>query len=158
VTAHDLYHDLTRRGIRLVDDGGVLRWQAPPGALTVADVKRIKEMKEGLLAVIPGRSADPRPDLTGDSALWTRLLRDASARDGADPHGAFAVLHGLRCLGCRLVRDGRSGVRIDRGEEIGDTDYRTFKFVYLIPRKDAITALLAGLTTEREGVGPTQAA
>lgn len=47
---------------------------------------------------------DPRPDLTEDSELWTRLLKLA-ARENSD---LAALLHAFRCLGTR-IRQGRSG-------------------------------------------------
>lgn len=47
---------------------------------------------------------DPRPDLTEDSELWTRLLKLA-ARENSD---LAAILHAFRCLGTR-IRQGRSG-------------------------------------------------
>lgn len=48
---------------------------------------------------------DPRPDLQADSENWTRLLLNAAAL-ASDLAG---TLHGLRCLGARIIvaQDGR---------------------------------------------------
>lgn len=46
---------------------------------------------------------DPRPDLTYDSADWTRLLTMAAAKDNM----CAGVLHGFRCGGLRLHRGGK---------------------------------------------------
>jgi hypothetical protein len=63
----------------------------------------------------------------------------------------FGNLHGFRCIGGRLIRDERGRIKIDRGDEVRDQDY-------LLPHKDAIASLLAGLAANGEGDGQTQAA
>jgi hypothetical protein len=87
---------------------------------------------------------DPRPDIAGDSALWSSLLPRAYALDGSDPHGCYGALLGLRCWGAILVREA-DRYRIAAGE-IDPAEYEEFRRRYLLPHRDAITALLAELS------------
>jgi hypothetical protein len=159
MTTYEFYDDLRRRQVHLIHDSGTLRWRAPEGALTVADVLQIKAEKADLLRLIADRNAadlarwgtDPRPDIEVDSRDWTHLLRTAFLGDGDDPNGVFGILHGLRCWGAALVTD-RARVRIDRGE-IAQDDYRRWRERYLLPHAAAIAALLATVPVEEEAVG-----
>ena len=83
---------------------------------------------------------DPRPDLTDDAPAWTALLSTQFVRDGNDQHGLFGILHGFRCEGARLVVDGKR-LRIDAGEI--EDEYPLLRSLYLLPRRDELTALLA---------------
>jgi len=82
---------------------------------------------------------DPRPDLGADSAAWRKLLKTAHWKCGADgPESLFWHLHGLRCTGCQLERDGR-GWRITAGQ---NQNYAADRERYLVPRQQAIIELL----------------
>lgn len=95
---------------------------------------------------------DPRPDLEGDSPLWSRLLTLAYDRDGEDTNGLFGVLHGFRCLGAGLVVvDGRA--RLVAGE-LGD-DYPTEREQWLVPHAFALTKLLADLAAQTPPIAGT---
>lgn len=59
------------------------------------------------------KTGDPRPDLTEDSADWSKLLRLAANSP------LMATLHGLRCCGARL-RKSVSGCCLEAGEEDPD--------------------------------------
>ncbi len=85
---------------------------------------------------------DPRPDLVGDSREWECLLATQHGRDGANPHGLYGVLHGLRCEGARLVLD-RGRLRLDPGELV--EHYPGLRNLWLVPRRDELTALLAAV-------------
>ena len=52
------------------------------------------------------RSADPRPDLTEDTVLWSIVLDVARE---TNPQLA-ANLHGFRCIGTRLKRNKKWGL------------------------------------------------
>ncbi|MHB9033140.1 MAG: hypothetical protein ACYC6L_08845 [Anaerolineae bacterium] len=85
---------------------------------------------------------DPRPELADDHAIWERLLALAHQVHGAqDPESLFWVLHGLRCLGCELVRESY-GWRIAAGE---NADYAFHRQRYLVNRKEQVLALLTQL-------------
>ena len=86
---------------------------------------------------------DPRPDLTDDHREWACLLATQYERDGTNPHGLYGTLHGLRCEGARLVLD-RGRLRLEAGE-IGDLEYPLLRNLWLLPRRDELTALLAAV-------------
>jgi hypothetical protein len=46
-------------------------------------------------------SADPRPDLHIDSAMWATILTKVFAVDGHEPGGLFGTLHGGGAVGRR---------------------------------------------------------
>src|SRR5262249_20629525 len=102
-------------------------------------------MKAGLLSLVDRErwGCDPRPDLAADAGLWRVLLPAAYAIDGADPHGAFGVLHGLRCLG--------AGIAVVRGRpslvagEIDRMEYEELRRAYLWPRLGELRPLFAAL-------------
>lgn len=153
MTTVAFYEDLIARNVELIAEGESLRRRAPDGALTVSDVRRIKEAKTELLAIIAGRptsaeyrrwASDPRPDLIADSEDWRRLLTDAFVESGSEIRGEFAALHFARCSGAGLVANG-SRVRLVPGE-LTDAEYIDLRSEVLVPNKDAITALLAGLS------------
>jgi hypothetical protein len=97
-------------------------------------------------------TADPRPDLAHDSALWSRLLARAYEHDGNDPAGLFGALHGLRCCGAALTaKDGL--VRLTTGEMSAD-EYGALRQEYLVPRQQALSTLLRDLAwTDEPGAG-----
>ncbi len=83
---------------------------------------------------------DPRPDLVGDHREWEAVLSTQFTRDGANPHGLYGALHGFRAEGARLVLN-RGRLRIEPGE-LGN-DYPALRNLYLVPRRDELTRLLA---------------
>lgn len=96
---------------------------------------------------------DPRPDLAGDHGRWTVLLALAWALDGADPHGVFGALHGIRCGGAALVTDAQPRDlahdgpplrwRLTRGE-LPEPEWQAYRARWLWPHKDVLTKLLRG--------------
>lgn len=87
---------------------------------------------------------DPRPDLASDSALWTVLLMAAAEVDGDVSDGVTGILHGLRCLGARLMPVTTGGARLEHGE-IPPAEWLTYRARYLVPRAAMVTRLLKGL-------------
>lgn len=88
-------------------------------------------------------TADPRPDLATDSALWARLLALAYAHDGDLPGGLFGALHGMRCMGAGLLLvNGRC--KLVHGEMV-KADYDADRARYLVEHKAALVELLARL-------------
>lgn len=83
---------------------------------------------------------DPRPDLVDDANEWTALLATQFARDGGETYGLFGVLLGFRAEGARLAVDG-TRLRLDAGEI--EDEYPLLRNLYLVPRRDELTALLA---------------
>jgi hypothetical protein len=51
-TAQTLIDQLTARGVRFSVDAGLVRWQAPHGAMTVADLREIKAQEPALRALL----------------------------------------------------------------------------------------------------------
>lgn len=54
--------------------------------------------------------ADPRPDIYEDTALWARLLPNVAQLEGSARHDCrslLGALRGMRCYGCRLVREDK---------------------------------------------------
>jgi len=94
------------------------------------------------------QNLDPRPDLVDDHSEWECLLATQYARDGTNQYGLFGTLHGLRCEGARLILD-RGRLRIEPGE-IGDA-YPLLRRVYLVPRRDELTTLLAAVAQRLAG-------
>ena len=107
---------------------------------------------------------DPRPDLTEDSALWSRLLTLAKAEDEClnnkttgkqkQTGSFFGVLHGFRCAGTRLRRsETGSGMYVLRpdidptGERawMSQEEYEQFRDRYLAPWKDVLVRVLQRL-------------
>lgn len=103
---------------------------------------------------------DPRPDLTEDSALWSRLLTLAKAEDERlnnktvkqkQTGSFFGVLHGFRCAGTRLRRsETGSGMYVLRpdidptGERawINEAEYKQFSMRYLAPWEESLIKIL----------------
>jgi hypothetical protein len=84
---------------------------------------------------------DPRPDLTGDSVIWGRLLSLAHGTCGEDQDSLFWVLNGLRCLGTLLVK-GAFGWKLEAGQ---NKTYAADRARYLLPNKDKLLELLGRL-------------
>jgi len=90
--------------------------------------------------------ADPRPDLTRDSTLWTRLLESSWDPDNSE---LFFTLHGFRCNSLRLVQGMNSYVlRPEFDAQSGfnnEAHYRELRDKHLMPHKDRLEGLLRGL-------------
>lgn len=98
---------------------------------------------------------NPRPDLAADADLWRRLLAAALLRDADGGAGVYQALHGVRCCGARLVRNG-TGYRIsppasddgplsyhDPDPETGELrTWEDDRNEWLLPHRAALTALL----------------
>jgi len=152
-----LLAELRAQGATLAIDGDQVVIDAPAGVLTpelLADLRGHKPEVLGLLAreeaenfwepgILRARFIkDPRPDLEGDSNLWSRLLTLAYGHDGEDPNGLFGVLHGFRCSGAGLtVVDGRAHLVAG---EMGD-EYPAERERWLDTHAPALAALLDDL-------------
>jgi hypothetical protein len=98
------------------------------------------------LAERPLPTDDPRPDLGDDSDLWAQLLKLAWSNA---PHELWGTLHGLRCLGARLVSAdeaayGQTPLRIVAGD-IAPVEYARLRERYLMPYADMVQELIARL-------------
>jgi hypothetical protein len=89
---------------------------------------------------------DPRPDLTEDSRLWSKLLALAWDSDGPD---LFFTLHGFRCNSLRLIKGAKGYVlrpEFDaRSGWIDKADYEAARDKDLMPHRDEVARLLRGL-------------
>lgn len=83
---------------------------------------------------------DPRPDLRADSMLWERLMSAAS------PELAGA-LHGLRCLGTRLIRTAKGYTVRPDPDALADAGwtYTEIRDTYLAPHTSELVRLMADL-------------
>lgn len=95
--------------------------------------------------------ADPRPDLTLDHRVWQELLNAAFVRDGNDPWGVFASLHGLRCCGAAL-EPAKVGVQLVHGE-LSDEEYVSLRKQWLLPQRTLFANLLKGVGTRQKTKG-----
>ncbi len=94
------------------------------------------------------RKADPRPELTGDSDLWARLLALAYDLDGDLQGGLFGALHGLRCMGAGLVLNGGKA-KLVHGEMTRE-EYSVDRETYLQQHRAALIGLLRRLDVAEE--------
>ncbi len=106
------------------------------------DAELIRARKDVLLAELrrAALARDPRPDLVADSPHWCRLLGLAYDQGGDDGNGVFGVLHGIRCMGARLIRKGAGWV-IRSDYDGYDDDRRN----WLLPHRAPLTRLLTEL-------------
>ena len=153
MSAAALLARLRALGVTATAAGDDLELDAPAGALTPALLGELRAHKGALLALLAAErwTADPRPDLAGDSALWRRLLGLAYGCDFHDPRGLFGALHGLRCCGAALAASP-GGLRLVPGELPPD-EYAALRADYLVPHAPALRALLAaaGEGSETDG-------
>jgi hypothetical protein len=77
MTAHALFDDLTRRGVRLEVRGERLAWRAPAGQLSEADKAAIRKRKSELLRLLAAGPSEACP--TCGAALVVE-------REGGKPH------------------------------------------------------------------------
>ncbi len=118
------------------------------------DAELIRARKDVLLAELrrAALARYPRPDLVADSPHWCRLLGLAYDQDGDDGNGVFGALHGIRCMGARLIRKGAGWVI--RGEYDGyDADRRN----WLLPHRAPLTQLLTELGRDDMAAPPPPA-
>jgi len=91
------------------------------------------------------RTADPRPDIVSDSAVWQQLLLIAADALGEDD-SLFGTLLGFRSCGAALVQDERGNWRITHGEMPLD-DYERDRTTWLMSRRREIGELLRRLAS-----------
>ena len=153
MSAAALLARLRALGVTATVAGGDLALDAPAGVLTPELLSELRAHKGALLALLAAErwTADPRPDLAGDSTLWRRLLGLAYGRDFHDPHGLFGALHGLRCCGAVLAR-GPGGLRLLPGE-LPPAEYVALRGEYLVPYAPTLRALLAAAGAGERGEG-----
>ena len=59
---------LRGRGVELADDGGRLRWRAPPGAMTVVLLREVKAAEAAILARLAAEAREAAGERGGKSA------------------------------------------------------------------------------------------
>jgi len=91
------------------------------------------------------QTADLRPDLHADSAVWQQLLLIAVDVLG-EADSLFGVLLGFRCCGAELVEDAHGNWRIAAGEMPLD-EYEHDRTTWLMSRRREIGELLRRLTS-----------
>ncbi len=58
MNASAILNNLHRRGVSLRADGDMIRWQAPTGVMTEADLSALRNSKPEVLAIIREQDAD----------------------------------------------------------------------------------------------------
>ena len=97
------------------------------------------------------QTSDPRPELSDDSALWSRALTLEWHRD----HGhvsLWGILRVLRSCGVRMrwqEKDGTRFLALDRGE-MGEAEYERDRRQLLLPYKERLVMLLRHLAEEEK--------
>ena len=101
---------------------------------------------------------DPRHyDLVADSEEWEELLRICAEPDNGlqSPGRTYAALHGMRCGGTEIVRQGSKYIMrpiIDERRAWRDqAEYDDAKNTYLMPYKDDVIRALDELGRRRNG-------
>ena len=87
MSAAALLDGLHRRGVRLRVDGDRLRWRAPVGVMTDADLSALRHSKPEVLAIIREQDADrieERAVILQFDAYFSR--REAERRAGNEQH------------------------------------------------------------------------
>ena len=138
--------EIERNGVKLgLTTYSGFEIDAPDGISAQAQAA-IRAHKSELLSELRRRdlTQDPRPDLVEDGALWCKLLSSAYEVDGTDPTGLAGVLHGLRCVGCRLAQED-GVVRLQAGD---NEDYETDRATWLLPHAASLIGLLRTLAEE----------
>ncbi len=137
-------------GLTVVADGDTLTVRGPKSAGPIA--RELLGHKSAVLAALMpapkrNRPTDPRPDLAGDSARWTVLLRWAWIEDN---EAALGALHGVRCCGAALELQTSGALRIVAGaDHLGTWDDDRQK--WLMPHREAIAGWLSAMADgERE--------
>jgi hypothetical protein len=155
--AQEILAALDAAGIEvLIEPDGRVALSKPPTALPEEVIAAIKADPDALrtaylerqwlryLATRPLRTDDPRPDIAGDSTLWSLLLNRV---DGMGNTALREALHCLRCLGARLVRvDG--ALRLVRGDELSAEEYAAYREDWLVPHVRDLTEALTQLDAQ----------
>jgi hypothetical protein len=87
MSAAALLDGLHRRGVRLRVDGDRLRWRAPVGVMTDADLSALRHSKPEVLAIIREQDADrieERASIIEFDAYFSR--RETERRAGNEQH------------------------------------------------------------------------
>lgn len=73
---------------------------------------------------------------------WTeRPATEATPGEPGSPESLFATLHGLRCVGVRLVTDPRGGWRLDRAV-MEQAEYERLRDKWLVPHREMLGKFL----------------
>jgi len=83
MSASAILDGLHRRGVQLRADGGLIRWQAPTGVVTEADLSALRDHKPEVLAIIREEESDrieERAAIIQFDAYYSR--REAERRAG----------------------------------------------------------------------------
>ena len=83
MNASAILDGLHRRGVQLRADGGLIRWQAPTGVMTEADLSALRHSKPEVLAIIREEESDrieERAAIIQFDAYYSR--REAERRAG----------------------------------------------------------------------------
>ena len=87
MNASAILDNLHRRGVSLRADGDLIRWQAPTGVMTEADLSALRHSKPEVLAIIREEEADrieERAAIIQFDAYYSR--REAERRAGNEQH------------------------------------------------------------------------
>lgn len=154
---HEILTALDAAGIEVITEpGGRVALSKAPTALPGEVVAAIRADPDALLSAHlarewqrytdarPLRTDDPRPDIAGDSTLWSLLLNRI---DGMGNTALREALHCLRCLGARLVRiDG--ALRLVRGDELSAEEHAAYREDWLVPHVRDLTEALTRLDAQ----------
>jgi len=91
MNASAILDNLQRRGVRLRADGDVIRWQAPTGVMTEADLSALRHSKPEVLAIIREADADAfeeRSAIIQFDAYFSRREAERRARNEQHPDNA----------------------------------------------------------------------
>lgn len=145
--AQQILAALDAAGVEVLTENGRMALSKPPPADLLAAIQANREgvrsawLEREWLAYIesrPLRTDDPRPDLAEDNAAWTLLLNRIS---GVGNVALREALHGLRCLGARLVRTcpalrlvaAGPSLRLVAGDEMSAEEYAAAREQWLLP-------------------------
>ena len=84
---------------------------------------------------------DPRPDLTEDSQLWEKVLRNAATKDNK----VYSILHGFRCGGAKLeIKNNKVNMKPRIGEKYlwqSQDEYDKDRKEWLMPLRESISEI-----------------
>ena len=88
MNASAILNNLHRRGVSLRADGNMIRWQAPTGVMTEADLSALRHSKPEVLAIIREQDADrieERAAIIQFDAYFSRREAERRARNEQYP-------------------------------------------------------------------------
>ena len=88
MNASAILDNLHRRGVSLRADGDLIRWQAPTGVMTEADLSALRHSKPEVLAIIREEEADrieERASIIEFAAYLSRREAERRARNEQHP-------------------------------------------------------------------------